>query len=67
MTRRHLVKKGQSEARARDGEVNFVKKEYEKPTIESESVFETLATGCSMINPYTMAECEDTPIYMSMW
>jgi len=26
-----------------------VKKPYEKPAVESESVFETLATGCGLV------------------
>jgi hypothetical protein len=47
--------------------VNFVKKDYEKPTIESESVFETLASGCTLADPYTQPECEDAPQFYSMW
>jgi hypothetical protein len=41
------------------------KRDYESPAIETESLFETLSTGCTMTNPYLQAECEDTPIYMS--
>lgn len=67
MTTRHLVQRHKSEARVPCGEVNFVKKDYEKPTIESESVFETLASGCTLADPYTQPECEDAPQFYSMW
>jgi hypothetical protein len=35
-----------------------MKKLYEKPSIESESVFETLAAGCTMLDPKTQPECD---------
>jgi hypothetical protein len=34
------------------------KKSYEKPAMESERAFETLAAGCGLNDPTAMAECD---------
>jgi len=34
-----------------------MKKAYVKPSVESESVFETLALGCTLLDPKTQPEC----------
>jgi hypothetical protein len=36
----------------------FMKKAYVKPSVESESVFETLAAGCTLLDPKTQPECD---------
>lgn len=35
-----------------------MKKTYSKPTIESESVFETLAAGCGLVNAADDPGCD---------
>jgi hypothetical protein len=35
-----------------------MKKRYEKPAVESESVFETLASGCGLFNPDDDPNCD---------
>jgi len=35
-----------------------MKKTYVKPSVESESVFETLAAGCTLLDPKNQVECD---------
>ena len=35
-----------------------MKKRYEKPAVESELVFETLASGCGLFNPDDDINCD---------
>lgn len=39
-----------------------MRKAYEKPSIESETAFETLAAGCTVFDPALQAECEEPPL-----
>jgi hypothetical protein len=35
-----------------------MKKKYQKPAVESEAVFETLAAGCGLLNPADDINCD---------
>jgi hypothetical protein len=43
-----------------------MKKDYQKPTVDTSEAFETLAAGCSMNQPAIQPECEEGPLDLSL-